>query len=456
MKRLLVIFLFAAFPLFLENLKAQYWAPVGAEIDNSVRDITVDHSRDLLYACGAFKMAGDSMLSNIAVYNGSVWDNVGAGCGDSIGDIGNMIYSIEYYNDRTFAGGEFLLVDGINTPIWNHFKAAHWIGCGYPNSTPFFATTNGQLFALGLFDTISGQPFKNIARWNGETWESFNEYPSGVEDHMYCAAYYGGSYYFGGNFNNPGGYKEIVHWDGANWQPLASGILGDSWVNDMVAYKGLLFVAGYFFKSSGNVASSIMAWDGEKWLDPFPGINRSAQIFDLEVIGDELYLGGGWQTRPGYPQPHFFARYDGQQYCFMGDNRTCPQKIQDYNGRIIACGGSFWNGSGDSINEVAEWIGGHTADTCVMQPIGLLDPELAMGNISAYPNPVTQAFELKLPDNITKCIIQIFDLAGRCMLEPITHTSQSSPINVSHLPPGFYLVKASSRDWSNTFKIIKQ
>ena len=70
-------------------------------------------------------------------------------------------------------------------------------------------------------------------------------------------AVYQGNLYIAGNFEGLNGHKEIVYWDGTQWKPLVTGILGDSWVNCMTVYKDELYIGGYFFKADVFMVSDV-------------------------------------------------------------------------------------------------------------------------------------------------------------------------------------------------------
>jgi Leucine-rich repeat (LRR) protein len=74
--------------------------------------------------------------------------------------------------------------------------------------------------------------------------------------------------------------------------------------------------------------------------------------------------------------------------------------------------------------------------------------DISMQNINIYPNPTTNLIKIKSNAIINK--IELYDLMGKEVLS----TKQTNQIDVSHLPSGIYLLKASIKNKNQIVKII--
>ena len=97
----------------------------------------------------------------------------------------------------------------------------------------------------------------------------------------------------GGDFQVAGDIvaKNIVAWDGAEWQPLGSGMNGS--VYALTVYNGELIAGGDFTTAGGASANDIARWNGSAW-------ERWAAVGGSEVIRGRAGGPGrvvGWSDR---------------------------------------------------------------------------------------------------------------------------------------------------------------
>jgi|GEM_PF-2603856 len=74
--------------------------------------------------------------------------------------------------------------------------------------------------------------------------------------------------------------------------------------------------------------------------------------------------------------------------------------------------------------------------------VGIEDHLDIIQNIILYPNPSLEELNIFLPTNIDMSYYEIIDISGRIL----TRGSQKSPINISHLPSGFYIMQVYDKD----------
>ncbi|HBX65772.1 MAG TPA: hypothetical protein DEG32_06330, partial [Balneolaceae bacterium] len=126
-----------------------------------------------------------------------------------------------------------------------------------------------------------------------------------------------GKIYFGGwNFGNDQG---IFGFDLLNEEKfyLGSGIPGNAFAIDGTGNK--LFVAGQFSAAGGIEANSIAQYDidTEKWTSlgsglgggPFAGGTADAQVWDIKLVDDHVFVGGYFAYAGGKPA-NYIARYN--------------------------------------------------------------------------------------------------------------------------------------------------
>ena len=340
---------------------AQNWQSVGGGTNGWIRGFYTDTIDNKLYAVGHFTYAGDSLVYQVTSWDGSAWNKVGNGTGDSACWYGcNPVINVLTYENDVYVSGMEVIMGGVyGNKFLSKWDGNTWQTFGSPNNLACINQANDSLFAIGAFDTISNQHIESIAKWNGTNWESFGTpLPFKVNSGIVTSiAYYKNQYYFAGNFELGGGLNEIIVWDTSQWNPLSSGILGNSFVTDMIEYDGLLYVGGGFYESDGNVADFIMAWDGQQWIDPFPTIQYFYGINDLAVIDDKLYISGD-VVLPNDTAMFSLAYYDGIDFCAFGgraifpDIPVPPLAIGGLNNEVyVACELTFW---GDTLNYIAK------------------------------------------------------------------------------------------------------
>ena len=175
-----------------------------------------------------------------------------------------------------------------------------------------FLEHEGELWMVGEFTEVGGQPAQNVARWNGTTWGQ----PG--------APSFGSSY-----------------WSG----PV---------LRDIVAYQGGLAVAGSI-QSVGEDAGSVGFWNGSEWSGLDVAFTyHTAPVYSLAADADLLYLGGEFDQ--------LVVAWDGSQTIALVTAATANNgspRMNDlviWQGDLIA-GGSFTSLDGVEIDGVARWDG---------------------------------------------------------------------------------------------------
>ncbi len=178
----------------------------------------------------------------------------------------------------------------------------------------------------------------------------------------------------GGDFTTAGGIgaAHIARWDGANWQPLISGVNNsvcalETFDPDGAGPQPAQLVAGGSFTIAGGVAASRIArFDGVTW-QPF-GAGMNSTVWRLSKwdagTGPQLLAGGDFTTAGGVAANRL-ARFDGTTWFAFGsgfNNSVRWTDSWDPDGpgplglRLVA-GGYFTTAGGNAASTLAQWDG---------------------------------------------------------------------------------------------------
>jgi hypothetical protein len=242
------------------------------------------------------------------------------------------------------------------------WDGAHWASVGPPGHSGFVYTVtnwNGSLVAGGAFTNFHGATVRNIARWNGTSWEGLGGgfLPSyGVPYHLLT---YGGDLVAIGEMKTTyaGGtpVNGIARWDGAAWQPFGSGFDGPSpgHPEQGVVHGSDLVVTGDFSEVGGVAAANIARWDGGAWNALGSGLDGDG--YAIEVFEDDVIVGGDF-TQAGGISAAGIARWDGSSWSAMGDQWIEVRAVRTVNGRLFAAG-DFRLPDDTEIDAAAMWNG---------------------------------------------------------------------------------------------------
>lgn len=344
------------------------WSSLGTGTNDRVRAMAVfdQGSGPELFAAGNFSTAGGVSTTQIARWNGSVWQPVsGAGLNNNVRDL--YVYD-DGSGPALFIGGDFA-----------SFNVIRWTGddyqpVGFGFNGPVHALiafddgTGTALYACGSFQFANGQPASRVAKWNGSAWEPL---AGGVNDHAYAMTVFddgtGPALYVGGNFTRADGQVvgRIARWNGTSWSGLGQGL--NLTVNALAVFDDgsgpALYAGGRFTTAGGQPANSVARWDGTAWsavgggIDPDENTVNTMTVFD-NGDGPALYAGGQFTVAGGQPASNI-ARWDGTAWTALGsgtDARVVELVVLDTGtGPALYVGGNFINAGGSQVNHVARW-----------------------------------------------------------------------------------------------------
>jgi hypothetical protein len=293
------------------------WTQVGGGISStgSVRAL-VFNGNDL-YVGGYFQQAGNTPVSSIARWDGANWSNLGGGL---TGNPNAVVSGIAVLNGAICVVGGFTGAGGIvatNFAIWN---GSSWSTTGNGLSAVGLrvVSTGTNVYVGGSFGAAGGVLVNFIGSWNGTRWSGLGTPGrlNGVQGFVFALANDGTNLYAGGIFNYVGqtNANYIARFDGTNWYPLGSGVgpvgLSTS-VNAIAVSNNNVFVGGSFSQAGTALALGAARWDGTNWYGF--GLGPGSEVASLVVRTDGVYAAGAALNGNPYGFP-FFSRWDGTNW----------------------------------------------------------------------------------------------------------------------------------------------
>ncbi len=294
------------------------------------------HPLNGLYTAGSFAIQSPSgVIEDVARWAEGEWSNLGSGSALASGSAlcATATEPTGPEGAALYVGGGFLAVGGTPANSVARWDGFAWSALGlgitgnvydlevYDDDGP--GPRKAGLYVIGSFDFAGGVPATNIARWDGERWESLGPPGSGLggSPNESLAVFDADGpgpqremLYAGGTFNTAGGLQAIglARWDGTTWSTVP-GWFGAANVKAMAVFdddgpgprKVALFVAGII------PGQNIYRWDGQVWSalagggiqggTGFPFVNALC-VFDEDGDGPNpggLYIGGNFDTAGG-------------------------------------------------------------------------------------------------------------------------------------------------------------
>lgn len=347
-----------------------------------------------LVVAGKFSAAGTVAASNIAIWNGTQWEPLGAGTGDQVWDLATWDQDGEGPSGPLLiASGAFTTVGGMSARRIASWDGSQWspLSTGLNGWTVSLATWDpdgdgpqtDQLIAGGSFSTAGGVPAPNIARWDGVQWTSLGPGLSGSQvkeivgwdmdqdtstpDQLVAS---------GGGLAGDVDVDEVARWDGSKWHPFGLGLSNGvraliEWDPES-AHGERRVAAGGFFRSAGGVAvNKIAAWLSGEWQSMAGGApsgSVSALIeWDPDGEGPMMtrLIAAGSFTSIGGQAHNRISQWDGAHWYGLGSGAsssvTClglwdPDGHGPLSQALIA-GGNFAHIGGVTVNRVGAWNG---------------------------------------------------------------------------------------------------
>lgn len=442
-------------------LHAQSWRALGRGKvgPTSVHTIYGDAQSDRLLLGGDFVYylndADTVLCIGLASWNGERWDSLahriqpweeGTGC--------SGIYQIMRFAGRLYAGGTFLLNDGItpssrsvarlneDTRRWERLE------CPHPNVQRNLVPkdpVSTSLYFTGTSTSICGYAASTVFRYDGSAfheWAPWHLIPEHTANWARFVFDFRSHTYLTGNFRDPfgSGFVSMLRWNGSAWEYVPGWGAYSRSINDMSIRNDTLYVSGNFRIDNGGPGNCIAFFDGEHWNDMGGGVSyapspTNASCLVMQWYHGDLWVSGQMDHAGGIPIDGV-AKWNGRQWCSLPGDFTNPvglDRVLDmtvWRDSLYVCGG-FTSIDGEPIRHVAQWIGGDAVLEC-SAPVSV--PEQAHAPFSISPNPVGDRMQLtgNWPPGAA---FEIHDAMGRAVS---TGLLLNTEVHAADLKPGLY------------------
>jgi hypothetical protein len=332
---------------------------------------SIGQADDGIYVGGLITAAGRALVSRIARWDGTNWNDVGGGTmGGASG--GNRVSAIAGQGSDVYIGGLFTNVGGINVSNIAHWDGFNWwnMGFGFDSTVGALAVSGNLVYAGGGFTNVIGPPatfpVNHIAMWDGFNWNSLG---SGVSSNVNAIAVSGSSVYAGGTFTSASGVtaNRIARWDGdsATWNSLGTGTANgvNSTVNAIAVNGTDVYVAGIFTNAGTTVVRGIAKWDGTSWSGLGSGAINDSGAVDVRALafaGDgKLYCCGRFTNISGV-KASSIARWDGTKWEALGSGLFADSAVNRgiglaTRGNDVYCIGTFDCAGLTESSGIAHW-----------------------------------------------------------------------------------------------------
>jgi hypothetical protein len=370
----------------------QAWTPLGTGVNAGVGTIKVFDG--LLYVGGSFSSAGGQPTSKLATWNGTFYRGFGLGLSnvgaleifngalyiangqtitrlnalnefESVAGGSHTVRALFTYQGALYAGGSFTSIfanaASVDANGVAKFDGTNWSALGAGVTA---LNTNAQVNALGSYNnelmvggsfvTAGGQSVKNIARWNGATWQGLAQglevFGAPNESNINGIFNVGTDLVLSGNFDQASGSgaKTNVRWNGSQFALLGEGFNG--WIRSAIVFNGQPVVVGKFTQSGSEATNHVARWDGSRWRAMGVGFNR--EVRTLTIHNNELVVAGAFSALANGTPMANVARWNGTAWVNIGNGlnaNTEVTSITSFDNKLFAAGGatgmSVWDGT---------------------------------------------------------------------------------------------------------------
>ncbi|MCU0866658.1 MAG: hypothetical protein MUC36_22975 [Planctomycetes bacterium] len=317
------------------------WSTLGGGCDGRVQAMVVLPNGDLVIG-GGFTVAGTTVVSGIARWDGVAWRPFGSGMVELT--TGAVVYALAVLpNGELVAGGNFSFAGGT---IANGI--ARWDGSAWQGYLVGFALSR-TVYSLAVLPdgSLVAGGFNVLSRWNGTFWEPLGSL-SGIAYALVVTP--GGTLIAGGMFTSSG-QPRVAAWNGTTWTQVGPGL--NSVVRALANGPGGTLLAGGDFQLAGGAnARRVASWDGTSWSQVGPGLSDSVHTL-LPTAGNTVWAGGDFQAE-GLLGGNRLSRWTGSAWEAVGSGiDRAVRSVVALDGDEFAIAGPFTRIGSGAIQDVA-------------------------------------------------------------------------------------------------------
>ena len=245
---------------------------------------------------------GDAYAKELAIWNGVDWLAAPApalGGSPTTPLSGGSPLAIHTSSEAVYIGGDFSGCDGSSAN-----KIAKWDGTQWSTFSNGVTGAYSYVFAImefegdliigGRFTTVGGVTCNNVARWNGSAWVAMGclrNISAGDAGQVESFVEWEGELYACGDFETITGADAdfFAKWNGSTWDTVGAGLGNNAWV--LKVFQDKIVIGGYFASTALNV------WNGSSFSDPGDTLVYVCQgALALNTAGTELLAGSTGAT----------------------------------------------------------------------------------------------------------------------------------------------------------------
>jgi trimeric autotransporter adhesin len=348
--------------------------------------------KDQPYITGTFYYIGNKRASAVARWNGREWESLFEGNYQGLDGSIHIVFASAAHLGSVYIGGLFRAAGDLieeNIARWDGEKWQSVGGgtTGYPNQhVRTLKSAASVLYAGGMFTNIGGVTVRNVAGWNGSNWFALG---GGLNDRVQVLESWNGTIVAGGRFTHSGETEtpHIAQWNGTSWAPLGTGC--DSSVGALASWRGELFVGGAFTNAGGVPAFHLARWDGVQWYGVGDGLlgnldpdePEEPRIIAMAANDQNLFVAGRFHIGGSILATNI-ARWDGTNWYSIGlpfrnpDDAVYALAVRD---NLLYVGGIWSDESGKSVPLLRRWDG----STWTSLGSGMYHPASGFGSVHA-------------------------------------------------------------------------
>ncbi len=436
-----------------------HWEGIGLPgLFTDLRAIVVDDATNAVYVGGwGHPIAHDGYFGvPLFTRTGMNWDTMAI--------FSHGLNDMVMWQDTLLVAGGFEWVNGDTIHGIAAWDGSTWHPYGTlppSGSIHRFRVLDGELYAVGVFDTLDGAACNGIAKRVGDHWESIGPITNTVTCIVQDLAIYNGHYVAVGAIHFPGDpYRDVLMQVNGTWVPLGGQGLIGGFANGMAcaAYQGDLYVGGAIPLNAGNAGHGIMRWDGSQWNDVGGGLTYAPNDYTYSTGATRfverdglLFTMGSFLYAGGVPASGI-ATWDGNRWCGLGGQLNPPvNSIAFVQDTLYAT--CFGSADGINVNCAARFIGSTYQDTC-SAAVGMAEQGVAEVHWTIHPVPTTGRVVLQdLPHDSER--IEVWGVDGRSVRAfPVTQGSSGPLVLETGLPAGTYTLVVQHGSTSSTNRLL--
>lgn len=417
------------------------WQPFGGGANGTVLVMEKLANGDMLIA-GTFTDAGGTAANQVAIWNGTSFEALGAGLQ------GNVNCALEF-NGEIYVGGA-MLNGAADLAKWNGSAWSYQtvFDSKYPEVTALHEH-DGELLAAGAITGFAGSSY-HVARFDGSDWQPVGSGLNGVIhalDTRAGALVAGGA--FTGFFMDPNQtLSHVAEIEGNEWSQLANGL--DATVRDFLTINGQLYAAGDLLVNVAPAFGMARVSPGAtNWEPLMPGLSN--YIFNAGLTD---------------PRIERIAEHQGSIY-FVGDfGISSSMMVFGYN-----------VGRWDGIDQVVELaipeapvhalcvleeqliIGGEFTNwaphLAVLDLTLGMDDSASASTLSLSPNPAVAHVRIVGVPESKNAAVGLMDSNGRSVSVPWQRVDDAIVLDASGLAAGVYAVRVETASGPRQARLVR-